>query len=85
MRCRTAGRTLRQRGSGDRLDARGRRRRGALRRAEAAQRRDQARCKCTGEPTRHVEELISPTGELPMSGLVQLGEGNELVGPSGRP
>ena len=37
-----------------------------------------------GEPTRTIERLISPTGELIGSGLVQLGEGDEVAGPAGR-
>ncbi|MEM8627396.1 MAG: AAA family ATPase, partial [Pseudomonadota bacterium] len=37
-----------------------------------------------GLPTRTVEEMLSPTGELITSGLIQLDDGDEISGPAGR-
>ena len=37
-----------------------------------------------GEPTRNVEQLISPTGEITASGLLQLKDGDEVAGYNGR-
>ena len=37
-----------------------------------------------GEPSRSVEQLIAPSGDLPTSGLLQLKEGDEVAGYSGR-
>ena len=38
----------------------------------------------TGEPTRSVEQLVSPSGELSASGLLQHRDGDEVAGYSGR-
>ncbi len=38
----------------------------------------------TAEPARSIEALIAPTGDLIGSGLLQLSDSSDLVGPSGR-
>jgi transitional endoplasmic reticulum ATPase len=38
----------------------------------------------TGEPARALEGLISPSGELVASGLIQLGEGSDVAGLGGK-
>jgi SpoVK/Ycf46/Vps4 family AAA+-type ATPase len=38
----------------------------------------------SGEPVRVIEDLIAPSGDLVGSGLLQIAEASDLVGPSGR-